>query len=270
MKRPPAPSTQPAPSPVNVTRPKLSIIIPVLSYEPQRNLKYLFLKDSGVGELLSSIRRHVTVPHETILVINNREDENLLALARDESRVTKYCINSVNVGVARAWNMGAMMAEGDILCWSNDDVVVGSGAVERLIEVLESDATAGEVGAHGGKRFMSGPRAGHCERMIESDRVEEADEISGYFFLTKRHVFEEVGGFDNAMTPCFYEEIDYSFKVRAKGYKCLVVPGVDIAHRKMHGVSAKKVDVQYLGRTERTDEISRRNHEYFVRKWNLG
>jgi GT2 family glycosyltransferase len=252
------------------TLPKLSIIIPVLSYDPQRNLKYLFLKDSGVGELLSSIKKNVTVPHETILVVNNQDDENLVAIARDQSLVTKYCINSVNVGVARAWNMGAMMAEGDILCWSNDDVIVGPGAVERLVEVLESDPSVGEVGAHGGMRYMRGPNSGHCERMIESDRVEEADEISGYLFLTKRSVFEEVGGFDNSFTPAFYEEIDYSFKVRAKGYKCLVVPGVDVKHRKMHGVSAKRVAVDYLGRTERTDEITRRNHEYFVRKWKLG
>jgi GT2 family glycosyltransferase len=249
--------------------PMVSIIIPVLSFSPQRNVKYFFLKDSGVGELLASIKRNVSLPHETILVVNNRDDDNLVAIARDSSLVDKFCINSVNVGVARAWNMGAMMAEGDILCWSNDDVIVGPGAVERLAEVLMSDDGVGEVGAEGGIRHMSGPDAGRPLRMIESSRVEEADEISGYFFMTKRRVFHEIGGFDNYYSPCFYEETDYSFAVRARGYKCLVVPNVDLQHQKMHGVSAKRVDVSYLGRIERTDHITTRNHEYFVRKWNL-
>jgi GT2 family glycosyltransferase len=252
-----------------VVRPRVSIIIPVLSFDPQRNAKYFFLKDSGVGELLESIKRHVSLPHETIIVVNNKDDANLVKIAQDTSVVTKYCINSVNVGVARAWNMGAMMAEADVLCWSNDDVVIGPGAIERLLDVLMSDDRVGEVGAHGGMRHMSGPQAGHCARMIEAPDIEEADEISGYFFMTKRHVFEEVGGFDNFYSPCFYEEIDYSFKVRARGYKCVVVPGVDIQHRRMHGVSAKRVDVSYLGKTERTDHITTRNHEYFVKKWNL-
>jgi GT2 family glycosyltransferase len=249
--------------------PEISIIIPVLSYAPQRNLRYSYLRDSGIRQLLESIRDNVSLPHETIVVVNNGDDQDLQALVRDPSLVTKYCVNSVNVGVARAWNMGAMMAEGEILCWSNDDVVVGKGAIERLVEVLRADPRVGEVGPHGGLRYLSGPKAGQCERMIGKKAIEEAHEISGYFFLTKRHVFEEVGPFDNSYTPCFFEEIDYSFAVRAGGYKCLVVPGIEIAHRKMHGVSAKRTTVEFFDRAERTDAITERNHAYFVRKWKL-
>ena len=106
--------------------------------------------------------------------------------------------------------------------------------------------------------------------MVGTEAIEEAHEISGYLFLTKRHVFDEVGGFDSNYTPCFYEEIDYSFAVRALGYKCLVVPGVDVAHRRMHGVSAKRVAVEYFGKSEMTDAVTQRNHDYFVRKWRLG
>jgi GT2 family glycosyltransferase len=176
--------------------------------------------------------------------------------------VQKFCINSVNVGVPRAWNMGAMMAEGEFLCFANDDVEIGAGGLEPLVEALRADPRAGEAGPKGGlwDAAGSGPRVG-------LEVTEEAEEISGFFFVLKRPVFDEVGGFDVNYTPAWFEEIDMSFRVRSRGYRCLVVPQANVRHHPHYGVSSNRDPIDFFHRRISAEELYTRNREYFERRW---
>ncbi len=246
--------------------PRVSFIVASLEARRTENPRYHSNKSTSVADLLFSIKENVTLSHETVLVVNDHQNEELVELATRRDLVTKSCVNSTNVGVARAWNMGAMMAEGANLCWVNDDVVIGEGAIERLCEVLESSDSIGEVGPQGALRVRSGPLRGLPERRVGLAAVEEADEISGFLFVIKSPVFHEVGGFDINYTPAFYEEIDISFAIRKLGYRCLVVPGLRITHGK-HGVSGGRTTITYFDRTVESDQLTNTNHLYFVRKW---
>jgi GT2 family glycosyltransferase len=213
--------------------------------------------------VLENLAQNISINHEVIVVCNGNDPE-LVAFVEGHPGIHKYCLNSVNVGVSRAWNMGAMLAEGQHLCFLNDDVEVGKGGMERLVEVLESEDNIGEVGPAGGKweGVSSGPRVG-------KDKVEEADEISGFCFVIKGSIFRNVGGFDISYTPAGFEEIDMSFMIRKKGYRCLVVPNIPITHYGKHGVSAMSVDIEYLNKKINTKELHERNKEIFRKKWCL-
>lgn len=240
----------------------VSIVIPVLGLTRPRNWRRPLSKGRGLAELLDDIDTNVAIEHEVIIVCNSWDESPLVETITRDERVDKFCLNSVNVGVARAWNMGAMLAEGEFLCYSNDDVEIGPGSIEALVDVLADDRSVGQAGPRG----AMWPDVSPGEYVGESE-VEEADAISGFFFMTPRRVFDEVGGFDVAFTPVGCEEIDYSFAVRQSGYRCLVVPGLDIAHHGHAGVSSRKTDIPYLNDRIGTKELSERNLEILRNKW---
>ncbi|MBX9811960.1 MAG: glycosyltransferase [Burkholderiales bacterium] len=240
--------------------PKVSFIIPVLHLKRPVNPSRFFMPRYTVKEVLDDLERNVALPREVIVVCNSR-DPDLLKLVTKHPRVDKYCLNSVNVGVARAWNMGAQMAEGEALCFVNDDVAVGAGSMEALFEVLAQD-DVGQVGPRGAK-WVNGTH----DRFVGEASIEEADAISGFLFMIKDAVFRQVGGFDVFYSPAGFEEIDMSFAIRKAGKKCLVVPGLSIQHHHHHGVSAYRSEIKYLSKSIDTQTLHERNRAYFMKKW---
>lgn len=239
----------------------LSIIIPAMKLRKGVNPRFFYKKRFHLTDTIESIAANVACEKELILVVNGQDDSDLVEFARTSPAVTRYALLSANVGVARAWNVGAHLALGDVLCFCNDDVHIGKDALETLMKVL-ADPTVGEVGPAGGEWRNGQPGA-----MVGLEKIEEAEQISGFLFLTRTSVFEEVGGFDNAYTPAGVEEIDFSFKVRARGYRCVVVPGLDAVHYGSHGISSTDTTIHAMGSSITTGDLDRRNKQYFRGKW---
>jgi GT2 family glycosyltransferase len=243
--------------------PKVSFIIPVLHLKRPLNKARFFMPRYTLPDVLKDIASNVSLPYE-VVVICNGQDQELVDYVRSNKTIDKYCLNSVNVGVARSWNMGAEMAEGEILCYLNDDVAVGKESIEQLCALL-ADPNVGEVGSAGSYwenlEHHSFP---------EGDGLAETDVISGFCFLVRSETFRKVGGFDVEFTPAGYEEIDFSFRVRQAGMKCVILPTADIKHYHHHGVSSQKVDIHYLNKTIDTAELHQKNKNYFFKKWSAG
>lgn len=239
----------------------LSIIIPVLHLKRPLNKARFFMPRYTLPDVLRDIHENVTLPHEVIVVCNS-QDKELVDFVTTHPHIDKYCLNSVNVGVARSWNMAVEMAEGDALCFVNDDVEVGKGGIEGLFKILMGNNDVGQVGPMGA--LWHG--AEH-HRFVGEETIEEADAISGFLFMIREKAFRDVGGFDTAYSPAGFEEIDMSFALRKKGWRVLVVPGLDIKHHHYHGVSSYRSLVSYLGKEIDTETLHQRNKAYFIEKW---
>lgn len=244
-------------------QPKVSFIIPVLHLKRPLNKARFFMPRYTLPDVLNDLRNNVSLPHE-VIVICNGQDPELVQFVASHAHIDKYCINSVNVGVARSWNMGAEMAEGEILCYLNDDVALGKYSVESLCDLLEQDGV-GEVGP-AGSYWVNLQHHSYAE----GTQPVEADVISGFCFLLRATIFRQLGGFDIEYSPAGYEEIDFSFRIRQAGLKCMVHPSVNIKHFHHHGVSAQKVNIHYLNRTIDTEALYAKNTAYFRRKWARG
>lgn len=240
---------------------KLSIIIPVLHLTRPLNKKRFFMPRHTIQDTLDQLQKNVTMNHE-IIVVCNGQDEELLTFIKSHPAITRYCINSENVGVARGWNMGAQLADGDVLCYLNDDVAVGKGALEALCKQLLANPEVGEIGPEG----SYWKNCAH-DRFVEAKEPIVADVVSGFCFLIKSQVFHDLGGFDVNFTPAGCEEIDMSYRIRQAGLKCIVDPTVDIKHFHHHGVSAQKVDINYMNKTIDTETLNVLNSAYFKKKW---
>ncbi len=239
----------------------ISFIIPVLHLKRPKNKARFFMPRYTLAEVVRDITENVSLAKEVIVVCNGA-DEDLLGFVQGDPRIDKFCLNKVNVGVARAWNMGAQLAEGEVLCFVNDDVQVGKGSIEALHEVLVASPDVGEVGPRGAKW-----RNGQHVAMAGEERMEEADAIAGFLFMIREPLFREIGGFDVRYTPAGFEEVDMSYEIRRRGFKCLVVPGLAVHHHHHHGVSAYRTSIDYLSKSISTDELHERNRAYFQKKW---
>ncbi|WP_439506872.1 glycosyltransferase family 2 protein [Sediminibacterium sp.] len=242
---------------------KVSIIIPVQSLKKQKSTRFFYKSIFGIVETINSITVNPpNIDFEIVVVINGRNDTELIKFISENKSVTRYAILTENVGVARAWNIGAQMATGQFLCFCNDDVEFEKNSFDKLLNILINDEMAGQVGPEGGmwEGITSGKRVG-------LSHIEEADEISGFFFILTKAIFIKSGGFDIEYTPAGCEEIDMSFKIRQLGYKCLVVPNTGIKHHGHHGISLKNTNISYLGMNINTLDLDKRNKEYFLSKW---
>jgi GT2 family glycosyltransferase len=241
--------------------PKISIIVPVLHMSRPLNKKRFFMPRQTIADLLRDLKANVSAPHEVIVVCNGTDPE-LREFVQGHPDITRYCLNSVNVGVARAWNMGAQLAEGDLLCYLNDDVSVEAGALERLAKALRSDPSIGQIGPAG-----SFWRDCQHHAFAEFAEPSDADVVSGFCFMVRASTFHQLGGFDVNFSPAGYEEIDFSYRVRQAGLRCVVDPDAAIKHFHHHGVSAQRTDIHYLDQVIDTETLHQRNRAYFRTKW---
>jgi len=240
---------------------KVSLIIPVLHLQRPLNKKRFFMPRSTIKEILGDIESFVTVDYEVIVVCNS-QDLELIEFVKNHPIVDKYVLNSVNPGVARAWNIGAHMAEGQYLCFVSDDVRIGQGAIEGLVRALDGEPEVAEVGPKG-DIYVDG-RPDHYVGLTEP---EYTDVISGFLFMVRTFAYRQVGGFDDQYSPAGCEEVDFSFSLRKAGWLLKVIPNLSITHNEYHGVSAHRTQINYLNKTIDTLDLHERNTKYFREKW---
>jgi GT2 family glycosyltransferase len=99
-----------------------------------------------VRECLRSLEKHVTSDHETI-VVDGASFDGCGEMIAAEFPAVRFVQSPHNVGFGRCNNLGAEQANGEYLLFLNPDTEVKPSAVEALLEVAESDAGVGLVGA---------------------------------------------------------------------------------------------------------------------------
>jgi GT2 family glycosyltransferase/SAM-dependent methyltransferase len=250
-----------------LSTPTISIVIPVYN-----ELTY-------TEDCLRQLDR--TLPRgfrgEIIVVDDASTDETpsmLKRLARDDDRI-RVLSNSDNCGFIKSCNAGAASASGDVLVFLNNDTLPMDGWLTPLLRVLEEQPDAGAVTGKliypdrtlqeaGGVVFSDGSACnfGKGDRAASAplyNYLREVDYGSGALLATPRAIFNEVGGFDLRFEPAYYEDVDYCFTLRARGYRVYYQP--------------ESVVVHFEGATSGTDlktgvksyQVS--NHRKFVEKW---
>ena len=236
--------------------PDVSICSPVYRAHPAPNL----------GTLATSLPTALDgLDGELVVALNGISAEDAGAPA-DATTVDL----GVNRGVAPGWNAAAGAASADVLCFANDDVVLGAAALRLLVEALREHPDAGVVGPTGTRWDIRGAR--HLEWLPEQGRspgeLEPCEVISGFLFACRREVYDAVGGFDEYYAPFSWEEVDFCTAVRAQGLRCYQVAGVEHDHE--FGVSRPQPPwrrARWDGRSASVWWIHRRNRRHFLRKW---
>jgi len=168
----------------------------------------------------------------------------LEALNDQRVRVVRY---RGTFNFARKINLGAANARGEHLVFLNDDVEVKTG--DWLTAMLEFSQNA-EIGAVGAKLYFPDGTIQHAGVVVPRKAPYHVlyrypGKHLGYFgnavsvcnytavtaacMMTRRSVFEEVGGFNEAL-PINFNDVDYCLKVRARGLRIVFTPYAELIH----------------------------------------
>lgn len=168
--------------------------------------------------------------------------------------------NEGNLGFAEGNNVGikyALNTGYDYILLLNNDTVVGARFLTELIGFAEHTPKAGIFGpkvyyhsqtdriwfAGGEISWWRGKtRHLHAHEIDcgQADDAREVDYIVGCSLLIKREVIEEIGLLDRIYFT-YFEDIDWCWRAKQKGYKIYYVPGSEVWH-KISSTSAHQSD----------------------------
>lgn len=179
--------------------------------------------------------------------------------------------NVDNLGFLQSCNRAAEQASGQYVLFLNNDTMVHPGWLEPLVRIAVADARVGMVGAKlinidgtvqeaGGIMLRNGwgmPFGkGDDAAKPEYNFVREVDVVIGACMLIRLSAWNAIGGFDDNYAPAYYEEFDFAFTLRDRGWRVMYQPTSVVTH----------FDSASYGAVER-DRQSMINHARFCRKW---
>lgn len=192
---------------------------------------------------LRSIVAHCGVDCEIVIVDNDSKDETTRLLER--LRGVHILRNPTNRHFLAAVNQAAREGHGEYVLLLNNDAQLLPGAVQSALQTLRSSPDIGAVGGRiilldgtlqeaGSIVWQDGSCAGYGRGdepfapMYSFQR--DVDYCSGAFLLTPRRVWEDLGGFDHAFEPAYYEETDYCMRLRERNMRVVYDPAATILH----------------------------------------
>lgn len=192
---------------------------------------------------LTSLAQHSKIAMQVVVVDNGSTDETRQVLAKFHGLT--IISNAVNEGFVVACNQGARAATADVLLLLNNDAFVRNGSIEKALITLLQDANVGVVGGRlllsdgstqeGGSIVWSdgsslGYGRGWASTKSELMYRRDVDYCSGAFLMTRKELWEKLGGFDEDYSPAYYEEADYCMRVWGSGARVVYEPDCIIDH----------------------------------------
>jgi GT2 family glycosyltransferase/glycosyltransferase involved in cell wall biosynthesis len=193
-------------------------------------------------------------------IYNNTEYENYeIILITDSSSISlinkefkkniKFYPYDAPYNFSDKCNKGASIADGNILVFLNDDVFpLDKNWLRNLLEFLNikniggvspkliyEDETIQYAGMISGVRRLIGTS---FHKLNKSDTsyfnmlqcVRDVSILSGACLAIRKDVFNEIGCFDEDLFPTSHSDVDLSFKMLKKGYRCVYTPYSELLH----------------------------------------
>jgi GT2 family glycosyltransferase len=218
--------------------PSASIILPCYTSSAVMNSCLRSL----VGTLWTDFDGEIIVVHDAA---NAGTRSKLKEWTGTDSRV-KAVRTYGNPGFIDACNSGARAATGKILVFISSTLILLPDWLPPLLRTFRDFPDAGVVGGKllfpdgtlqeaGGIVFRDGSvmHFGRGDFYVEGPLysfVREVDRCSASLLATRRTLFNHSGGFDREYHGC-YDDTDYCFKARKRGYHVYCQPEVAAVHR---------------------------------------
>lgn len=193
---------------------------------------------------------------QEVVVVDNGSTDNSAADLILTCAPLRLIRNEINRGFAAACNQGAAGLDADLILFLNPDTrLFGDSLAAPLAHLAEPTHTttgiagiqivdeAGRV-ARSCARFPTVshfvcqalaidrllPRLGHAMREWDHADSRAVDQVIGAFFLIRRALFEQLGGFDERFFV-YFEEVDLSLRAHQAGWRSMYFADARIFHK---------------------------------------
>jgi GT2 family glycosyltransferase len=218
---------------VSKDKAKISIIIPV------------HFGGTNFHRCLRSLAASMPAPEE-IIVVADGDTDGAWRFAQDSgAQVLRIPTPG---GPARARNLGAHTAKGDILFFVDADVAIPPDAMSQIIAAFQHDSDLAAVfGSYDDEPFETNFLSQYknlFHHYVHQTAEEEASTFWGACGAIRREVFLAMGGFDEAYRRPSIEDIDLGYRLRRAGYRIRLLKDLQVKHLKRWGVgSLLKADI---------------------------
>ncbi|MCK5655504.1 MAG: glycosyltransferase family 2 protein [Candidatus Aureabacteria bacterium] len=197
-----------------------------------------------------------------VVVDNNSQDATPHILKNAQKRMPNRITSrfeKTNLGFARACNIGAGLFNSKFILFLNPDTLIeDKTALIQMVNFMRADEKVAVAGPrilndsrgieHTCRRFPSLSRVflDECrtyklfpsKKSFRGTRITDWDhndtrevaQVIGACFMTRRTIFYELGGFDERFFM-YYEEVDYCYRAKKKGYKVYFFSPAAIIHK---------------------------------------
>jgi GT2 family glycosyltransferase/glycosyltransferase involved in cell wall biosynthesis len=215
------------------------------------------------------------IPLEVVVVDNGSQPADFEQLATTLPGGVKLVRLATNRFFGEGNNVGVDAASGRLLLFVNNDAFVSSAALAALKAVLDRYPDVGAVGA---KLVYPDGRLQECGAMVSScgtvtqrgkllddqpgrfAKTERVDYVSAACLMLPRSDFDEVGGFDLAWDPAYYEDVDLCLKLALLEKPTYYCPQAVVTH-----IENATSNDQSLGM--RLNTVVEVNREKFIARW---
>ena len=202
--------------------------------------------------------------YQIILVDNQSSDGSFQLMKNSYGDKITLCENSKN-GCSSGRNLGAKLATGEFLVFlDSDQFVISQSWLDNALDILQTNAGIGAVGWTGGwfdQGYVTGPIADDLPgRGMPADGLFRLDMVylgSGGLVVSAA-LFQAVSGFDESYDPTCFEDTDFSFKIKERGYQIAYCPYMGLIHL-AHRTT--------LSGTPGHLQLLKKNGDYFQEKW---
>ena len=199
------------------------------------------------GRCLDSLSGDPGFPIWDVVVVDNASDRKTrssLAAAAEKYRSLRLILSETNRGFAGGMNLGMRHAQGDVFILLNSDTIVPPGTIARIADTIRSRQEIGLLGpvsnAAGNEQGIF-TRSTHPRDAI-SEGIEFANAAHGRLPIAayrldfccvalRRDVYDIVGELDENFGLGYYEDFDYSLRVRNAGLELAILEDAFIYHQ---------------------------------------
>ena len=195
--------------------------------------------------------RGLVYPDFRILIVDNGSTDGSEAILRKRFPEVELLQAGANLGFAGGNNVGirhALAGGADYIWLLNNDTVVEPTALSELVRVAVSDSRIGMVGSKilyfddrkliwyaGAELDPHRPYRPHHRGLNEEDRGQfdsagETGYITGCSLLARKEMMADVGLLDDELF-LYFEDVDWSARARASGWKLLYCPESLVYHK---------------------------------------
>ncbi|MDV3352101.1 glycosyltransferase family 2 protein [Leptolyngbyaceae cyanobacterium CCMR0082] len=201
----------------------------------------------GFYECLASIKQSLRVPDE-IVVVSDGDTDGSWQVAKNFGAMVLRLPQSG--GPARARNIGAQTAHGDIIFFMDADVTLHPDTLSLVEQRFqERSDLAALIGSYddspGAENFLS-----QYKNLFHHYTHQVSSEIASTFWgacgAIRRSVFLAVGGFDeDYVKPCI-EDIELGYRLKQMGYDIRLFKDIQVKHlKRWEPISLLKADFFY-------------------------